>query len=205
MAQPNVYEAQEVIQKSIGYITSEKKKDLINLLRQNGVQVNDSVSDKDLMRMTYLGIAKSLQFKKDFAKYLESLSQDNQVGYVSEEFFNLTAAEKAAKKTEKAAKIKEQGGTKAGNLIRTVATEQNIQSVINTGLGILSQKLTAKADQKSIAAATDLAVAESQKAKLEADAASAKAKSSNAWVLPVVIGAIVIIGVGFYFYKKRNK
>jgi len=52
MAQFDSYEAQNLIETSIGYMLNDDRDDLINLLRQNGVNVSDNVSDDDLLNMT---------------------------------------------------------------------------------------------------------------------------------------------------------
>jgi hypothetical protein len=94
-------------------------------------------------------------------------------------------------------------------LLGQIGTTENIQAAINTGLGVLSQKLTAKADQKSIADATALASERSKQAAAEAEAADKKAAAGDAtrkWVVPVVIGvSVVAVIVGVVIYMKRNK
>lgn len=206
MKQFDVYEAQSVIEKSIGYMIYEDKDTLIALLRKNGVQIPDNVSNDELIAMTYVAVAKSLQFKKDLAKYIASKGKQEFEGYVDEEFFNLTKEEKQAKQAARQSKIKEQGGTKVGNLVRSVATEDTIQSLINTGLGVVSQKLTAKADKASIQAATQLASEKSKQALAEAAAEDAKKRKIKSWVLPVVIGVVVIAGIAtFIIIRKKRK
>jgi hypothetical protein len=98
MNQLDVYQAKDVLMKSIGLTAYEDRDTLIALLRKNGVQVPENVSDNDLLNMTYVAIANSLQFKKDLAKYLESKAIESYEGYVDEEFFNLTKEERAAQK-----------------------------------------------------------------------------------------------------------
>ena len=202
MKQIDVYEAQSVIEKSIGYMVYEDKSTLIALLRKNGVQVPEKVSDDDLIRMTYVAIAKSLQFKKDLAKYLESKTIEAYEGYVDEEFFNGDGKGKKVNPNL----IKQGGkGTKVGNAVRSIATQENIQTAINTGIGLLSDSLSAKADQKSIQQATQLATEKSKQAIAEAQAEDAKKSKIKSWVIPVVIGVIVIGGIVTYLVIKKRK
>jgi hypothetical protein len=208
MKQVDVYEAKDVIQKAIGCMVYEDRDTLIALLRKNGVQVKDDVSDDDLIRMTYVAIAKSLQFKKDLAKYLESKTKESYEGYVDEEFFNGNgekAAKKLAKKTARQDRVKAQGGTKVGNTVRAIATQENIQGVINTGIGLLSDSLSAKADQKSIQQATQLASEKSKQALAEAAAEDAKKGKIKSWVIPTIIGVLIIGGIVTYLVIKKNK
>ena len=216
MAQFDSYEAQNLIETSIGYMLVDDRDDLINLLRQNGVNVDDNVSDDDLLNMTYVAIGKSTQFKRDLAKYLDAQSKgETTLNYVDEGFFN-NDGKKAARQAKKTAKVTTRkteanptGKSKAGLLLGQIGTQENIQAAINTGLGVLSSKLTAKADQKSIAAATALAAENSKAAAAEALAADRKAEAGLAtkkWVVPVVIGVSVIaVVVGIVIYMKKRK
>jgi hypothetical protein len=210
MNQLDVYQAKDLLMQSIGLMAYEDKDTLVNLLRKNGVQVEDNVSTNDLLNMTYVAIANSLQFKKDLAKYLESKAIESYEGYVDEEFFNLTKeereAKRTAKKTAKTETRKTQGGTKVGLAIKSVATPENIQSVINTGLGVLADSLTAKADRKAIQDATALASERSQQAIAEAQAQDSAKSKIKAWIIPTIIGVVVIGGIVTYLViKKRNK
>jgi len=210
MNQLDVYQAKDLLMQSIGLMVYEDRDTLIALLRKNGVQVTDNVSTDDLLNMTYVAIGNSLQFKKDLAKYLESKANESYEGYVDEEFFNLTkeerAAKKTAKKTARTETRKTQGGTKVGLAVKSVATKENIQSVINTGLGVLSDTLTAKADRKAIQEATALASERSKQAIAEAQAQDSAKSKMKAWIIPTLIGVVVIGGIVTYFViKKRNK
>lgn len=215
MAQFDSYEAQNLIETSIGYMLVDDRDDLINLLRQNGVNVDDNVSDDDLLNMTYVAIGKSTQFKRDLAKYLDAQSKgETTLNYVEEGFFNGDgkADRKLRRTTKVTSRITEAnptGKSKAGLLLGQIGTQENIQAAINTGLGVLSSKLTAKADQKSIAAATALAAENSKASAAEALAADRKAEAGLAtkkWVVPVVIGVSVIaVVVGIVIYMKKRK
>jgi hypothetical protein len=210
MNQLDVYQAKDLLMQSIGLMAYEDRDTLVTLLRKNGVQVEDNVSTNDLLNMTYVAIANSLQFKKDLAKYLESKAIESYEGYVDEEFFNVTkeerAAKRIAKKTARTETRKTQGGTKVGLAVKSVATKENIQSVINTGLGVLADSLTAKADRKAIQDATALASERSQQAIAEAQAQDSAKSKIKAWIIPTIIGVVVIGGIVTYLViKKRNK
>jgi hypothetical protein len=216
MAQFDSYEAQNLIEISIGYMLNDDRDDLITLLRQNGVNVSDDVSDEDLLNMTYIAIGRSNQFKRDLAKYLDAQAKgETTLNYVDEGFFNANGKKKkpkvnpAEKRKKRITETNPEGKSKAGRLLGQIGTQENIQAAINTGLGVLSQKLTAKADQKTVADATTLAAARSQAAKAEAEAADKKAAAGEAtkkWVVPVIIGVSVIaVVVGIVIYMRKNK
>jgi hypothetical protein len=200
----------------MGYMLNDDRDDLITLLRQNGVNVSDDVSDEDLLNMTYIAIGRSNQFKRDLAKYLDAQAKgETTLNYVDEGFFNANGKKKkpkvnpAEKRKKRITETNPEGKSKAGRLLGQIGTQENIQAAINTGLGVLSQKLTAKADQKTVADATTLAAARSQAAKAEAEAADKKAAAGEAtkkWVVPVIIGVSVIaVVVGIVIYMRKNK
>lgn len=204
---PDIYQAQDFLSKFVGLTAYENKQDLIYLLRKNGVTVDEKASPNDVILMTYLAIAQSPQFKNDIQAYMKAAYQEeakmgidaNKDGFDDETGQPLTA------KAKKQAKIAAQGGTKVGNLIRSVATEENIGALLNTGLSFVSQKMTAKADQKSINAAAQLQAQKAQAELAQAAKFDAQAKK-NKWIVPVAIGAFVVIGiVAYMIIKKKNK
>lgn len=216
MAQIDTYQAQNLIEKAIGLMVYDDRDSLIELLRQNGVNVNDSVSNDDLLTMTYVAIGKSNQFKRDLAQYLERESRDeNELNYVDEGFFNgdgkpskrdLRIKKATDKRKLRVTELNPTGKSKAGQAVAEIGTKENIQAAINAGLNILSQKLTSRADRDSINAATNLSVQRSNQAILEAEAADKKATAKRKWVVPVVIGVSVLaIAAGIFFYMRKNK
>lgn len=212
MKQLDVYEAKDVIIKSIGYMVYEDRGTLIDLLRKNGVQVSDNVSDDDLIKMTYVAIGNSLQFKKDLARYIDAQTKEAYEGYVDEEFFNgdgdksnVRTAKKTERKTARETARTERGGSKVGVAVKGIATKENVQSVINTGLGLLADSLSAKADRKTVQEATILASEKSKQAIAEAVAEDSKKSRIKSWIIPTIIGVVVIGGIITYFVIKKRK
>jgi len=215
MAQFDSYQAQDLIEKSIGLTLQENREDLIDLLIQNGVQVPNNVSDDDLLTMVYVAIGQSNQFKKDLARYIEAQSRgESTLNYVDEEFFNANGKKKkpkvspSEKRKTRITDTNPEGKSKAGLLLGQIGTKENIQAAINTGLGVLTQKLTSKADQRTIQDATDLSVQKSKEAAALAETEDKKRQRQEAtkkWVVPVVIGVVVVAAVvGFIIYKRRK-
>jgi hypothetical protein len=215
MAQFDSYQAQDLIEKSIGFTLQENREDLIALLIQNGVQVPNNVSDDDLLTMVYVAIGQSNQFKKDLARYIEAQSRgESTLNYVDDEFFNANGKKNkpkvkpSEKKKLRITDTNPEGKSKAGLLLGQIGTKENIQAAINTGLGVLTQKLTSKADQRTIEDATDLSVQKSKEAAALAEAEDKKRQRQEAtkkWVVPVVIGVVVVAAVvGFIIYKRRK-
>ena len=194
MKQLDVYEAKDVIIKSIGYIVYEDRGTLIDLLRKNGVQISDNVSDDDLIKMTYVAIGNSLQFKKDLARYIDAQTKEAYEGYVEEEFFNAPGddrkAARTAKKTEKKTAREAAKTARGGSKV---------------GLGLLADSLSAKADRKTVQEATLLASEKSKQAIAEAQAEDSKKSRIKSWIIPTLIGVVVIGGIVTYFVMKKRK
>ena len=197
---PDVYQAEDFVNKFVGLTAYENKNDLILLLRKNGVSVSDNASTDDVILMTYLAIAQSPRFKSDLVSYAKS-AQEQEEGKLG-----LTAEERKAARVKKR---EEQGGTKIGNLIRSVATEENIGTLLNTGLGFLSQKMTAKANEGAINAGAQYkaseAIAYAEQAKKE-DAKANAEKQRAKWIVPVaIVAGIAVIGVIAFVVLKKKK
>lgn len=212
MKQLDVYEAKDVIIKSIGYMVYEDRGALIDLLRKNGVQVSDNVSDDDLIRMTYVAIGNSLQFKKDLARYIDAQTKEAYEGYVEEGFFNsngdkktVRTAKRTERKTARDTAKTARGGSKVGVAVKGIATKENVQAAINTGLGLLADSLSAKADRKTVQEATLLASEKSKQAIAEAQAEDSKKSRIKSWIIPTLIGVVVIGGIVTYFVMRKRK
>ena len=190
----------------------EDRGTLIDLLRKNGVQVSDNVSDDDLIKMTYVAIGNSLQFKKDLARYIDAQTKEAYEGYVDEEFFNVDADKKAARtakrterKTARDTAKTARGGSKVGVAVKGIATKENVQAAINTGLGLLADSLSSKADRKTVQEATLLASEKSKQAIAEAQAEDSKKSRIKSWIIPTLIGVVVIGGIVTYFVMRKRK
>ncbi len=212
MKQLDVYEAKDVIIKSIGYMVYEDRGALIDLLRKNGVQVSDNLSDDDLIRMTYVAIGNSLQFKKDLARYIDAQTKEAYEGYVEEGFFNsngdkktVRTAKRTERKTARDTAKTARGGSKVGVAVKGIATKENVQAAINTGLGLLADSLSAKADRKTVQEATLLASEKSKQAIAEAQAEDSKKSRIKSWIIPTLIGVVVIGGIVTYFVMRKRK
>lgn len=136
----------------------------------------------------------------------------NDVYYVQDDFFNqdglgALASKSAAGATKSGAQTQKTGiGQFFSNLGKSLFTPENVQAGVNAGMNILSQKLSSKADQKSIALATQNEIERTNRLIAEEKAAAAKAKASKSWVVPVVIGVSVIaLAVGAYFIFRKKK
>ncbi len=188
----NQLKAKELVDKVIVDVVQNERGALIKVLRKNGVDIGDSIDDQSLLTATYLAFSKSKAFKKDFSAMIKQWVAKN----TDTPYSNAN-----------------------GEVWKTIgnAFKDNASKIVETGLGVLSTKLTINAQNKLTASAAELekqrqasAAAEAQKALAEVAAANAKNAASatkNKWILPLAIigGVIVIGGIATFFYMKKRK
>lgn len=195
-------EAEGLVNDVVAYLVSEKKGDLVSILRKNGVDVSMDISNDDLIIATYSAFATSSSFKKDlFNLSKEAVAEES--NYVDEDFFNLTSKEIQANRLKQ--RQARGGKTRVGSWLSTIFSSDNVQKGLELGFNSLNSKLTAKADQSSKDAIVEVESAKTQSALAEAEKAKAQGQSKK-WVLPVVIGGIVLVGgiVAFFMLRKKK-
>jgi hypothetical protein len=104
-------------------------------------------------------------------------------------------------------------GSFFGNLGRTIFSKENIDTAIKSGISIAATKLAANASKGSEQNAIQYETQKAQTAAAEELAANAKKAAAEAgagksptptWVLPVSIGAgVLVLGTIVYFIVKK--
>lgn len=197
----DTYQAQDLFIESVGIAAYQNRPELIALLRKNGVKVDDDISNRDLISVTMVACAKSSSCRAELTAFLANLPED-QLGYVQEDFFNLTAAERKARREEQrkltAERRKKEGGSATGKLLRSKEAQDTLISGLNLGIAALFKGKTGAAADETLRDATDKADAAGQGASGKGD--------KNKWVLPTIIGGVVLVGVIAYFVTRpKNK
>ncbi len=204
-------EAQEFIDSLIAHIVVNKRKDLLAILRKNGVVVKDNVGDTELITATYVAFAKSPSFKKDLHSLSKAIVND-QLNYVDEPYLNVVDVVVPDATTVAAYKDTSSSGgkTKVGAILSNLFTPERTNQLLDMGLNLLNTKLTNASNkgvlQQTVAANTSQTQA--QIALAAAEEAKAKtAKEKNKWVVPTIIGGVVIITAGiaaYFIFKKKS-
>jgi hypothetical protein len=197
----DTYQAQDLFIESVGIAAYQNRPELIALLRKNGVKVDDDISNRDLISVTMVACAKSSSCRAELTAFLANLPED-QLGYVQEDFFNLTAAERKARREEQrkltAERRKKQGGSAVGNIARSQEAKDTLISGLNLGIAALFKGKTGAAADETLNNATNQADNAGQGASGKGD--------KNKWVLPTIIGGVVLVGVIAYFVTRpKNK
>lgn len=209
----DTYQAQDLAVEAVGIAAYNQKPELIALLAKNGVKVPDDISERDLISITLVACAKSNACRADLSNFLTESIAEGQLGYVQDEFFNSvggprivipgvtpgTTAPKTETQTDKKKKkggkvfAKKEGGSAVGNFFRSEQGKDTIKTGINLGFStLLKGKSGAEANQ-TLQSATE-----------QGDNAG-KGDTKSKWVLPAIIGGVVLIGVIVYFSTRGAK
>lgn len=205
----DTYQAQDLFVESVGVAAYKKRNELISLLRKNGVKVSDDVSERDLISITLVACAKSSACRTDLSAFLTENITEGQLGYVQEDFFNQvgpniripgvtpgTTAPKSDKKKKSGVFTKKEGGTGVGNWLRSDQGKDTINTAINTGIALLFKDKKGADANAALQGATDQGQAVANEIRKE--------ERKNTWVLPAIIGGVVVIGVVVYFATRKK-
>jgi len=198
----DAYQSQELFIESLGICAYKKKAELIALLRKNGIKVDDNISEKDLIKVAMVACAKSQSCRKDLTDFLTDCIVEEQVGYVQEDFFSQTGqpatGTTGTKKKKPGIFTKKEGGSAVGNFLRTDEGKDTVNKAINAGISLLFKGK----DKTQANAALNQAADQADNA--GAGAAAADTKKSK-WVLPAIIGGVIVIGAVIYFATRKKK
>ncbi len=196
----DTYQAQDLFVESVGVAAYTKKTELIALLRKNGVKVPDDISERDLISITLVACAKSSACRADLTNFLADNVIEEQMGYVEEGFFNLTKEERKKRQDEQRKirdeRRKKQGGTATGNIIRSQEAKDTLLTGLNAAItGLFKGKSGAEANQ-AVQDVTEVA---------DRAGRNANTGTKSKWVLPTIIGGVLLIGVIIYFSTRKGK
>lgn len=179
----DVTQAEEAITKSIGFLVENNKKGVVKILRKNGIDVDESMSDKELLTAIYTSLAQSPSFSVDLKKLIYSNTKesfDNADGWAN-------------------------GDGKIKEWLKKVATPETVSNLINTGVNALNKKLSSKEDAAMLDKAIALKVKETEALVAKGNAEEQRAKK-NKWVVPaIVVGGLVVVAVTAIIIYRKNK
>lgn len=104
--------------------------------------------------------------------------------------------------------------TAVGNFLATLGSQENISAVIGAGMGYLTTSLQNKANAKgnkdAIAyeeakAKSSLAQAQLEALKQQTSSSATPTPTKKKWVLPVVIGGLLVVGVLAFVLTRKKK
>lgn len=205
----DVTQAEEAITESVGFLVANNRKGVVKILRKNGVDVNESMSDKELLTAIYTALSASTAFGVDLKKLIYTSTKEayqEMSGYANMEGLYMTPQiGSALVKTASTATTTQTTTTKKpfGEFLKGIFTPETTSALINTGVNALSKKLTAKEDAAMLDRAIALKVNETEASIAKSGATAQK----NKWLVPaIVVGGLVVVAVtAIIIYRKSKK
>jgi len=203
---------QELAPKQVYAITAltidEKPNEVVRVIRKHGVMLPANPTKKQIETAFGSLLPKSEAFRKDFAKLAGSVATETYSNAVGDELpsgrgiggstssVNLANIPNPVTSTSKPVTYKKSFKDSAfGSFLTSVFTPETIQSGINTGLNIWSIKQTG---QPASSVGADINAGRDELGQQ----GQTKGISTTSMVL-IGVGAIALIGVAVYFYKKK--
>lgn len=204
---------QQLAPKQVYAITAltidEKPNEVVRIIRKHGVMLPENPTKKQIETAFGSLLPKSEPFRKDFAKLAGSVATESYSNAVGDDLpsgrgiatttpsVNLLNIPKPITSTSKPVTYnKSFKDTALGSFLSSVFTPETIQSGINTGLNIWSVKQTG---QPASSVGADI---NTGRGELNQQPPQTKGISTTTMVL-IGVGAIALIGVAVYFYKKK--
>lgn len=245
LGQRTSYETQEVftdpqfaINSAIAVISENDKPALVRMLQRQGSFVTLLSSKKAIIDATFKAIQDSPVFRKKLQDYIveevtatelpkpKSQTDSSLIRVVQNAIPNL--------KRDKLSKIQSLNSnfasftnfddnfanqtkekTKAGELLSTIFSQENINTAVGLGMQYASTRLNANAQKGTNQQAIDFERAKTDSALAQAKVLEAQGKlpqvsdnpsGSKKWVMPVAIGGgILVLGTIIYFVMKKKK
>lgn len=205
----------DVITASIGVLYATDKESLLDMLSGAGLPQSEGASEKQVLDAAFKALKDNPKFRSALQGYLnQNTAATDFSNYVDSDFFNLTptftpqTSQSILKATSTPSVKPTKQGTGFGNALRSIFSQENINTAVGAGVNIAATKLQNNANRAGEQRAISFEVAKAQTAIAEAEAARARdaAKKRNAWVVPVaVIGGLLIVGTIVYFAVRKRK
>lgn len=206
----DIQQAEEAVTESVGQLVADNRKGVVKILRKNGVDVSESMSDKELLTAVYTALSASAAFGVDLKKLLYLNAKDayqNMGGYANaggDLYISPSLGTSLANLPKTGTTSTTTTTTKKpfGDFLKGIFTPETVSGLVNTGVNALSKKLTAKEDAAMLDRAIALKVSESEASIAKQGATAQK----NKWVVPaIIVGGLVVVAVTAIVIYRKNK
>lgn len=192
------------------YTIDNNPKETIALIRRNGVMIADNATSAQIEKAFAALLPKSEKFRNDFSKLIFRTAQEDYSGFSSTDLPSgkglsttttssplvLSGSTPIEAPTGVTTKTKKSfSDTAVGSFLSGLLTPENAQSAINTGLNIWSMKQTG---QPASVVSNDISSGRDE----FSSSGSGKGISTTTTIV-LVFGALALIGIAVYFYKKK--
>jgi hypothetical protein len=217
------------INSAIAIISENDKPALVRLLQRQGSFVTPLSSKKSIIDATFKGIQDSPKFREELQSYIIGEVTDNPIFKPRSETNSalIRVSQNLPKlKRDRLSKVEsltsnfangtgdEKQKTKAGVLLSTIFSQENINTAVGLGMQYASTRLNANAQKGTNQQAIDFERAKTDSALAQARVLEAQGKlpqvsstpsGSKKWVMPVAIGGgVLLLGVIIYFVAKKK-
>lgn len=237
LGQRTSFETQEVftdpqfaINSAVAVISETDKPALVRMLQRQGSFVTPLSSKKSIIDATFKAIQDSPKFRQNLQDYIVAEvtgdglpkprnQRDGSLIRIAQSSIPNLKRNKLSKIESLNSNFANGTGkekTKAGEVLSTLFSQENIQNYLNVGMGYLSTRLNANAQKGTNQQAIDFEKAKTDSALAQAKVLEAQGKlpqvtptddkEKKKWVMPVAIGGgILVLGTIIYFVMKKKK
>lgn len=203
----------------IVYLILNYRDQVLKLLGSNGMVMTSSDNNSDILNAVYEGLGKNEKFAKGLRDLMTSVAayelkkKSAYSGYLGEEESGAaegnggggtganTGTGNTGGNTGSGVK-KGFGNTAVGGFLGNLFSKDNVNKYIDTGIGLLQSQAQQKNNQQQI----DMAQLQLQQAQgLNYVGGGATPPTSNKWVLPVVVGVLVVGAIITIVLVTRRK
>jgi len=196
------------------YTIDNNPKETIALIRKNGVMIADNATSTQIEKAFAALLPKSEKFRNDFSKLIIRTAQEDYSGFASTDlpsgkglsttdpsssskvFMTLGGTPPIEAPTGVTTRPKKSfSDTAVGSFLSGLLTPENATNAINTGLNIWSIKQTG---QPASTTSSDISMGRDE----FSSSGSGRGISTTTTII-LVVGALALIGVAVYFYKKK--
>lgn len=189
MNQVSTQQLIDITRNSIVVLIKEKKSDVIAIVRKNGIDIPQDISNDELFAVVIKSMKDSVSFRKDIAKAIKSTASEYS-NYVDENLY-------ADAKTATPKKPYEE------TFFGSIFTKERLGNIVDTGVALYSSTLANKQQRQGEQNAISYELAQAQKIQAQSDTTLNPTKKS--YTLPIVIGVLVLGSIGAYMYFKNKK
>ena len=225
-------QAADAISQAIVVMSTQNVPELVGLLKNSGSFVTQQSTQEELLDAAFKALKNSPQFRKNLGSYLINVTTTDNGEYgnfADSDFSNYTSSflntldkgsgstfntsfgtkpTSSYTTTSDTSTTSAKSGTKVGNLLRSIFTKENVDTLVKTGISYGATKLQDSANKSSEQRAIDYQIASARAAESQAilqDKKESEAKK-NKWILPVGIGlGVILVGTIIYFAVKGSK
>lgn len=211
------------IRELIVYLVANQRYMVLYLLNDNSITIKQPRQDKQIVEAVYEGIGNSNRFRQALKSLMVNLAtggnsktkktiddfvrsganiQGGFAGFVKDGGHTENADNENQSGNDAAAQEGKSSfeNTQVGGFLSTLFTKENINKYIDTGITLAKNKQAIKANQQNI----DMAAMQLEQQRLATQNTTPK-QSKNNWVLPVVIGSVILIGIIVAVVIIKNK